>query len=662
MKKEIPEIEKRLEVEPVKYSPEELLYRSQIIKEAQKAYDQRQLPFTELDDMTYDFWYITNLKARNGYIQPKVNPEDVRTVSGTTREKTNAILSAILNYNLEVDIEAYDEDDMPAKELGDTMEDMVKKSRKIELPTYEVKRPLIYDELLTQGTCFVRDQYIEYSVMKKNIAENLDMSDLSKIKWTESLQKVHKLCNTNLLCGLNVYLGNIREFYLDLQPFIIIRNEITRAEANAKYGKWERWKNVPYKITNSAPTSNTVNTTYNLWSMVEVGLDMVEELEYFNVWTNSYQIMLNGEMMLPINCEGNKYSGFPLEYLTGQITYPIAKGDVEPISRFFAYSRSVPAKTKVPQALMDEMMKAVILKTRKSYNPPIANNTGQTLSKKVFWPSNITNNLDGTKIQEIGNNQGVTNPEMQALQFVKGIIDESSVSPIFQGNSIQGSQTKGEIDTLQKQSMMKLGMAILGVVNLEIRLGWLRLFHILRYWTEPIDNGTEEVKKGIKQIKKYRTESMESTFDEGERGQRVVEFTDMENLPASEQVEAEEDLVGSRKQIKIRKIYLNVEDLKSIKYRWFINVVPTEKDTSNLKSVVFMDNVTKGFQLFGPQSFNLEYLKKQFAINNDMNPEKVLAQAPQVQPGLPPTETDNTLASQILPKQSPAPSLNTLAA
>ena len=99
------------EIKQVKYSDKELEQRGRIVKEADNARNQRMQSYMELDDMTYEEWYEGAKKASQAYIKPKENEEDVRVVTGTTREKGNTVVSTLLSYNLECDITAFDDDD-----------------------------------------------------------------------------------------------------------------------------------------------------------------------------------------------------------------------------------------------------------------------------------------------------------------------------------------------------------------------------------------------------------------------------------------------------------------------------------------------------------------------------------------------------------------------
>ncbi len=614
------------EILPPQYSEIELAYRSHVIKLMEGARSQREQQHPEFDEQTYSQYWESNAKAANSYIPPKVNEQDVRTTTGTTREKSNTILSAVLNYNLEPDVEAFDKSDMEVHKLGTIMEDLIKKSRKLEVPDYDVKKIVMYHELFSQGTLVVEDVNLEFKIPQKE-ADILDIEKGMENLWKERMDKVYKFCSSEIISGLNVYFGNIREFYLELQPYIVIRKVKSRAVAQSLYGSWPRWKNVPKQFM----VRDNENVDYHNWSLEPMKDNMVEEIKFYDKWNNNFMIMLNGVLMFPVKMHKGRFSTFPLSALTGECEYPLAKGDIEPISRFFAYSKSFPAKMKVDQQIYDEMLKAIVLKTRKSYQPPMANNTGKTLSKKIFYPGTIHNGINPDKLQEIGKNEGVTNSEFGAAQFIKQIIDEKSVSGIMEGQAQAGRQTAREIIELKQQSMLKMGLAIFGVINLEKRLCQLRLRNILRYWTEPIDKNVELAKDGIKRNNEnYRTVTVDAEFEDGTSGKRMIDMT-TKAFPHPEQIMAEEKLMGQMMGKKVEKIYLNPKELKSVDYYWHIEVVPTEKNTSALKAASFDEFVQKIMSLFIPlgKMPNLDYLAERMSILQGEDPNRLF---PQMQP------------------------------
>lgn len=609
------EIEQILEVP---YSDEEREYRGDLIKKLILAKTARDASQSEFNDMSYIEYYDSNLRAANSYIPPKKNKEDTRVVTGTTEEKENTLLSAILNYNLEPNFVAFDKDDMEVDELGKTMEDLVKKSREIE--DYDTKRLLIYKELLDQGTCFVEELWVEETKIEKKLKDVnwSDKVEVGKIKWDEKSVPGFTGCKSRLIRGDKVYLGNIKEFQLVNQPFIFTLDVVSYGEAKAIYGNWERFKYVPKKIVREAVTETS---SYRSWSLEVMQENFVEIIKFQDRFSNEFMIMLNGVMMLP--------HSFPLEAVSPSGDYTLAKGDVYPISQFSAYSKSIPAKTKVDQEVLDEMMKLIILKTRKSYMPPMANNTGRVLSRKIFSPAEITNQLDASKLTEIGTNAGVTAGEFNAFQFIKKIVDEKSVSPAFMGESQSGKQTATEILEMKKQQMMKLGLVIYGVIALERQLSWLRSYNILANWTKEQDRRVNDVTGKMESV--FKSVTLNGPLENTQQGKKIIEFNPNAGDYTSEQVMEEENQLSNIMRMPVRKTYIS-PDVSKMKYYWFVTINPTQKDSSDLQWILFKQNISDAIQIFGPQSLDYSYLKERFATLSKENPQKFFLKNVPAQP------------------------------
>lgn len=638
------------------YTPEEAEYRGFLIRRMTDAATQREAEHVELDDMSYTAFYDSNAKSANSYLKPKENPEDTRIVTGTTQEKENTLLSTVLNYNLEPDIVALNDRDMEIRELGENMQDMVRKSRKIEL--YDDKRPLYYKELFDQGTCFIEEYLDDKMCIKKTMKEFSwdDGVKVNSVKWSEDIEKGYSECNTRLLSGKNVYLGNIREFFIHNQPYVFTRDEIPYSIAQTVYGDWDRFEFVPKKIVRTATDEGSID--YQDWTLEDTDLDKVEVLKYQDKWSNEFMIMLNGVMMLPV--------GFPLTAVSPSGEYSIAKGDSEPISKFFAISKSLPAKTKVDQAVLDEILRLFILKTKKSFMPPLGNMSNKVLSKKMFYPGVITKDLNPDLVKPIGDVTGVSQPEFAMFELMKRLIDEKTVSPVFSGDMSKGSTTATEIVELKKQSMMKLGYSLLGVISLERQLATLRVHNILANWTKSVDSRVDPAKGKIKEI--YRRISVDTEVDGGAKGTKIIEFDeDKPEMYDSATVMREEELL-SRPGKPVRKVYMNPKILQSLKTNWYIEITPTEKETDALDRLLFVQNLQDAATFFGIQSLNMGYLKQRFAILAGEDPEKYFTQQQQqLPPGAEeqgqPQQTGGDAMAQLMQgakAQTRKPSVNTM--
>lgn len=636
----------------VDYTQEELDYRAKIIASMENMRFQREQAHPEFDDMDYLTYYETNARAANSYNAPKVNADDTRIVTGTTHEKEVTLLSATLNYNLEATVIPFDKQDMVIESLGENIEDMVKKSREIE--DYDAKRPLYYKEMYDQGDVFIEEVWSEYFSIDKGPVSWDDATQMKMKKVVGQMKKLVGRCESRILPGTMVYFGNIREFDERRQPAIATVSIIPYDEAASLYGEWERFANVPRNLVRSQPLEK--NSGYQNWSLQDLDKNMVEVCKYQAKFSNEYMLLLNGVMMLPV--------GFPLTAISPSGEYTIAKGSIEPISSFFTYSKSIPAKTKVDQAVLDEMLRLIILKTQQSFKPPLANNTKRTLSSRIFTPGTIHNDIDPMKLQPIFMPTGVTPAEFSAYQLIKQVVDEKTSSPVMSGNSASGNQTATEILELKKQSMMKLGLAIWGVIQLEKKLTWLRIQNIVANWTQPIDEKMIDIEKGLKE-NVYRTMSVETNLESGLAGRKIIDFNpEMANLLSPEQIKAEEDFITDATGVPTKKVYLNPIEFQKIKATYYINITPTEKDSTELNRVMFTQNIKDAAAIFGPQSLNMEYLKERFAILAKEDPQKYFVKAPQMQPmeGMPPEGGMGDIASQLMQgaKGPTQPSLNTL--
>lgn len=643
------------------YSPDEMQFRDMLINLAMISRQRRDTSHEEFDGMTYVEWWDKNNKIRNGYIEPKENQSDINATTGTAREKTNTMLAALLNLSLEPNIECYDKQDIPNQELGKLMEDLERKSREMEIPDYDYKIIKIYDEFLTQGTVHTVERFTEFKVPEITV-KKLNMSSMEKMRIEEGIDKVYKLCDTELLVGLNVYPGNVREPSVEKQPFYFVRRLRSMAEAKALYGDWERWGNVPTLKRDFFAVANDYRP-YNNWTLVGFRENYVEDLDFYDKWNNQWMKLLNGTLMFPVRKVKEKYITMPLSSLLGICEYPVVKGDNESMPNFY-YSRSVPSKTRVEQELLDEFIKAAVKKTRQSYKPPMANNTGQEISSDIFDEATIWDDVDATKLTRIIESEGVTSSEYNMLQFTKKMIDEKSITPIVEGQIPEGRTTATQIVETRKAAMQKLGLTIQGIVNFEKRRCLLRIWNILTHWTLPtkLSDGLANAKN------QYRSITATTKGELGE-GKRVVKMTT--ELPEQGQIEAESKLLANMNSKNVMT-YVNPEELrKTIEWTWKIIVTPVPKQDTALKVAQFSDFVKNALALSGALGMKLrgEEVLTRYAILNQEDPTKIFdfssALAPPMAQGvpgqMPPQGMAQSLTSQQLkPRPLPKASLNTL--
>ena len=612
-----------VEIKAPEYSATEQEYRYNLLRILEETRNIREQPHDEFNGMSYTDRYIANFKAGNSYQEPRKNKEDTSLVTGTTREKKNAVINSVLSLVFDTNFRAFDNNNLEDQQLGEAMTDCVFQSNQVE--QWDEKKIYAYDELATQGDVFIQDNWIdETRIDKKKIKlSDLDKETFKNFDPQKSMKVVFSGARRSVIPGLQVYLRNIRQPEIKLQPGLFTRQVMSYNEARAVYGKLPRWENVPRDLT--ITDSTEVDHFGFNWRLETMGKDMVEVLCYQDKYNDEFQILLNGVMQLPV--------GFPVPWEHGE--YNIVQGHLEPITAFFAYSKSIPDKTFLDQQVLDEMYRLAVLKTQKSFMPPIANYSANILTKNMFLPGKVNNDLEKGEVEVLGGNPNMYSmqqSEFEMIKMIKGMIDEKSVSPSLTGQTFNSRTTAVEVESVTKQAKQQLGIMIFGFMNLHLQLDYLRLLILLENYTK--DQGEKVNEINGKLERKFRTVSVERDLGGRGTGMKQISFTDEHNTPEDiydmeEGVTRDEtgkptSVIPPQKPVKIMQ--LSPKALRSVKYRWYPQIVINERESSLADRISFEDRVTKAAQLFGIENINMDYAKQQWAIKNKINPSFFFSQ------------------------------------
>jgi len=591
-------------IKEVKYTQQELDFRGDLMQRLMLARFEREQNHPELDGMTYLEYYESNRKKDLSYLAPKKNKQDVRIVTGTTREKDTTLLSTMLNMNVEGSIQAFDKEDMFVAGLGTEMSDLVKKSRQIE--DWEKKRLLIYREMISQGDVFVEEIFREefQNIPVTDLHWDPNLNAVAELSFKERLVKVFAGCESRMVNGKKVYLGSVRIPYVEDQDFVAVLNIYSRGKAKQIYGSWERWDYVPFNITNATVLYPEDGKTYRDWNLITVPYDKVAEIKIYDKARNRFMIMLNGVLMLPIN--------YPLTAISPNGDIPMSQGKLEPISDF-AYSKSQPSKTKIDQEVLDEVTRLMIEAFRTTRKPPMGNASKKVYSSSIYQAGRITSDIKEGDLFPLVPPTPLSNAEFSFYNIIKQQINEKSVNDIYSGDSQQGDQTATEVIQQKQQQALKLGAQMDSLINFERRMTWVRLQNVLHNWLTPVETTIDDIKKGIKQS--YQGLSLNTTLENGENGVKVFRFDAHTNYPDKHTQLSEEKKLTKKNGVETRITYMDPELLRSLKYRWYILIVPTPKSDDQLAQMLFIQNIKSAIEIFGPDALNLDYLKQRFSIN-----------------------------------------------
>lgn len=613
-------------VPDVNYSEKEIEYRRFLLQRLTEARNKREASQVFYNGLTYTENYRSNMLAGNSYTAPRVNAEDTQVVTGTTREKVLAIVSAVLNLNFETAFRAFDEDDIEDESLGEAMTDVVERANYMEL--WDEKKIYAYMEMAVQGDVYIEENYVEEVVSDKPrmALGNISADDYKKDYTQSTKSQSFAGCRRDIIPGPQVYKGSMTIRDLNEQPFIFTREVKSYEYAKSLYGHIPRFKMVPRQMQPVEGGQQDDILGIN-WRLEPISDETCEILKYSDRFNKEYQIIINGVMLLPMSY------GLPWSY----DGYNLTQGRLEPISPFFSESKSVPAKTKLDQEILDEMYRLAVLKTQKSFMPPIANFTNNILSRSMFLPGKVNNNLVKGDIEVLGGDPSqysMKPSEFEMIKMVKQFIDEKSVDPVLQGQNPGGDPTATQINTVTQQAKQRLGVLIYGFIQFHQNLDTLRLYTVLDNYTKETGTKANELKTGIEN--KYRTITINKDLGAKGMGVKKIQFTEKHDSPASlydQQEGIERDDSGKPTSINppktpMRIMQISPKMLGSIKYSWYAQTTPTERDTSVSSRIEFEDHIMKAMQLFGPQSINLDYAQQQWAIKNKIKFDSFFVKKP----------------------------------
>ena len=599
------EKEKQLQL---KVSDKEKKADEVVYKRLQLARDNREQMHDEFDGMTYTQYHESNEKGANTYIKPKKDKYDNNFQSGTIRSKMMSVVSNIANLNLSPDISAHDAENVEINKLGNGMEHIIYNTE--ELEGDEEKKIARVWELVKQGDIFVQevwqDKWVKDKKMKKKFDGKMDA------KWTEKKRKALSQPERNIISGLGVYLGDIRQPDMTKQPYIFTIEVMPYTKAKEIFGEWDRWKYVPKKIVKTKETEGDGDTLYG-WNLTELNTDEVEIVKYQDKPNNEYGVFINGIRMTP--------KGLPFQW--GWDGYNIIQQGLENITPTFAYHKSMVARLKTDVAIYDEMLRLAVFLTQKAGDPPRANLSGTVLSKKSFMPGVLTKGVNPNQVPLMDPNgsQGLTSPIMTMIDKLSQTTDSQSVSPSFQGQQANVEQTATEVLTVQKQAKAAIGLMVTKCGILEWKLSWMRLQNIIENWFDPVDTKVDETRNALKSV--FRTVNEETPI-EGEGLGNTMIIPSEDNVSAQEVYDKEEEL-GKQTGKPTRVIYINPKLIKSLKLIWNITIRPREKQTSELGKLM-VERFVMGLQMF--PNMNLDEAGKDYLLAWDKDPAKYIGQTP----------------------------------
>lgn len=558
----------------------------------------RESAHPQFDGAGYSRYNETNEQADISYLAPKKNKGDSRITTGVTHEKDSSLVSFFLNLSFEGSVRVFYKD-QEVEDLGTALTRLVRKSREEE--DYDGKRPMNYRNYVAQGTSFVVEEYIETWVPDKVITSNVESTALDQVKWIDKgFKKVNHGCVSTLIDGKKVFLENIRERDIQKQPGVYTVEYIPREAMRSIWKDTKMWEFVPFNVTPTATGYGTLTqgSIYSDWVFGEVDFTKCEVIKVYRPLEQRFQIYINGVPMLP--------PGFPLKAVSPSGLIPISKADLDSMN-MFAYSKSEPAKTKIDQAVYDEHLQNMILKSRQSAAIPRVNNTGKLVTPDMFLGGRFVHNVDPENLKPLIDpaHVGITSSDFSFYQLFKQQIDNKTISSMLEGNAGGDKvETLGQYMDMQKKQMLKIGGKIDGIVQWEKQMLKLRVANLLAHGYKKDEQGN------------YKDVSIQDIMPDGTQGTAITKFTESNYVTPGEVFDMQnkyKEATGKNVQYTFLNPMLMKKMIDDPDFYICYEVVPVDKNNDKLTQLMFVSLITQATQLFGPDSLNVAKLKKQYA-------------------------------------------------
>jgi hypothetical protein len=529
-----------------------------------KMKDGRNTPDRKLDNLTFIQDYYSNEDARNSYLRPKRNDDEVRVVGTTTEKRVESVVNELVGSNTQVDVQAFDQNDVEVRGLGKAMEDAILRTNPLEND-----RNVLMDaafELISQ-----RAVWLEETLETRRIGNT-----------------TRTMCRKRMRSALEVLVGDpTMPFYLlQEQPYVATYDRQTIQSLRPLWGDRPNFKYV-------VPGQDLSTDVYGTDITFRIGVlqqDECEVVHFMSVPDNEHQVYINGVPMLPV---GEK---LPFQYPFPR--YPLAVAVPKMMGHHYFYGRPMTASLKYLQALSDESVRNVIRKFRQAISPPRATPSNERIyTRDMYDAGTISYGVNVDSLRKLIDHDGVTNAEMGFLSLIKGMQEEASARS---DSSIGVTPDKRQTATAaleQKNAAAK--MLLQAVVAWE----WLiaqaaenRCYNIIESFSRA-DSKVKDPATG-KFVEQFRRFTLKGRpLDNGRSGDRIVQFVgeDLSEEGHRRIADWEEEQAKAGKPAKLSVI--NIKRLKDMSLNWFFTTTSRPKDNDDLHKAMFQDKLSQAMQV-----------------------------------------------------------------
>ena len=627
-----------------KPTPHEQEILNNVYRDVNKMIELRNKSYVQFNDKTLTEYLDDCEKRVEGYVPSKESQgkEDWQSNSfnQVTRNKLKAIVATVALQPPEIRLKAITPNGFPDTKRAFVMNSLIDYSRNKSNQEVET----FWEAWMTAalGTVVEYDGYLKTKMKEKFLTSyNLETGDL---EWEEKEVVVKDECVSEIVPLDEFYIGDFYIPDVQDQPYIAWIRYMDEAHTKFEFGDFKNWK----YVQNSSSTVGNTTKQADWFKRAKQNKSDYEVIKYYNKFTDSYDIVINGVLLLDS----------PLLWGRKEKYYPFAKTIYEPFAnKNFFYGDSLPNANMNTQDVINSLYNMLLDKTYRSLTPPLL--VGMA-NKDLLDLENENVGLDNTiYVQDINQVNymkvpPVSAPELEMLNLASRGMDLGTVDVNQQGVAGRGVTAREVVIADERARQMK-GMFFMFLSDLWVQKTRLRIYNILLNYTLP---KLEKVIGG-KNIETYKTFLIPNKeLSDGSKGTLAIQFVGNNNNITPEELTKQEKAAKNHGE-NFEKIVLNAHALDDLDYQFEVVTNSLYQKDLARNQAMFSEKVQQVMALF-PEVFQAN--KKIFFDDlmklYDDNPDRYV-----MGPGLEQSQNTNDLLNQLGQQQQgqqPQQALNQL--
>lgn len=356
---------------------------------------------------------------------------------------------------------AYDENNEIQEDTALCMETLMEWTTRKKWGEFSLQAVI---EALVAPACIIHSEYTEVYRQDK---DNKPVLDETMSGFVDSIVPVDQL-----------YISNFYEPDIQKQDWLIWRRVQSYQLLMDKYK--DAYDNFKYVRPGVQYIYNDANQSFYAVYDTNMRQDECEEIVFYHRTLKLCAVMVNGVYLPKVDTDEERN-----QRIDG--LFPFSKFGYQLINNRCFYYKSLAFYVMQDANIINTVYPMIIDKTYLDTFPPLINRGGEAIRSNVWIPgasvtlSSAQANVEPLQMSAANALQGA----LQTLETVETSINESSTTPLQQGNNQSGNQTAYEISLQQQNANTILGPFITMIGSYIFQFGTLRISDIIQHLTVP---------------------------------------------------------------------------------------------------------------------------------------------------------------------------------